>query len=674
MKTSNNLKENAPFVRSLKYFIVSVLLLANVTTPLQAQEVEYTKPSLWLGAAAGANFNFYRGTTQQLNADLTVPTAFHHGKGLGLYLAPLVEYHRPDSRWGVMLQLGFDSRKGSFDRVITPCNCPADLSTNLSYISVEPSLRFAPFKSSFYLYAGPRFAFNRDHAFTYELGTNADFPDQEPNADIEGDFSNTNKNLISMQVGAGYDILLSSAGKRTQTVLSPFVSFQPYFGQAPRSSETWNVTTLRVGAAIKFGRGREIVATPVTSTVMRIDPLPVVHFTVNSPKNIPVERRVSETFPLRNYVYFDLGSTEIPDRYVLLEKSQVKDFKEDQLEVFAPKQLSGRSARGMTVYYNVLNIVGDRMGKNPSANITLVGSSEKGIDDAKAMAESVKNYLVSVFGINSSRIRVEGRDKPKIASTQSGATQELKKLHEDDRRVSIESGSAAMLMEFQSGPNAPLKQVEINSVQVAPIDSYVTFNVVGAKEHLASWSIEVKDEKGVVQNFGPYYFDKVSLPGKSILGTRSSGNFAVTMIGKTKDNRTIKKEAQVHMVLWTPSANEQGMRYSVIYEFNDSESIAMYEKYLTEIVAPKIPKNSKVIVHGYTDTIGDEDKNQLLSLARAKDVKTILERSLAKAGRTDVKFELYGFGEDQNVSPFDNKWPEERAYNRTVLIDIIPDK
>lgn len=672
MKVYNYFKMRTPIVRSLRYALVSALLLATVLTPLQAQVVQYTRPSLWFGAAAGANFNFYRGTTQQLNADLTVPAAFRHGKGIGLYLAPLLEYHRPDSRFGVMLQVGFDSRKGSFDRVITPCNCPADLTTDLSYISVEPSLRFAPFKSGFYLYAGPRFAFNRDHAFTYELGINPDFPDQEPNADINGDFSNVNKNLISMQVGAGYDIQLSSSVRQTQTILSPFVSFQPHFGQAPRSSETWNVTTVRVGAAIKFGRGSEIAATTGAAVIKGIDPLPVIHFTVNSPRNIPVDRRVSETFPLRNYVYFNLGSTHIPERYVLLEKSQVKDFKEDQLEVFTPKQLSGRSARGMTVYYNVLNIVGDRMGKNPSANITLVGSSEKGTDDAKAMAESVKNYLTSVFAINPSRISIEGRYKPKIPSTQRGSTQELNLLHEDDRRVSIESNSAAMLMEFRSGPNAPLKPVEIIAIQVAPVDSYITFHADGARDRLSSWSVDVKDENGTVQNFGPYFYDKVSIPGKSILGTRSSGDYTVTMVGRTKDGRIVKRETQVNMVLWTPPSNEQGARYSVIYEFNDSESIAMYEKYLTEIVAAKIPKNSKVIVHGYTDTIGDADNNQRLSLARANDVKTILEKSLARAGRTDVKFELHGFGEDQNVSPFDNKWPEERAYNRTVLIDIIP--
>jgi hypothetical protein len=41
-------------------------------------------------------------------------------------------------------------------------------------------------------------------------------------------------------------------------------------------------------------------------------------------------------------VYFNNGSSEIPNRYVLLNKDQVKDFKEDQLEVLL-QNLSDRS-------------------------------------------------------------------------------------------------------------------------------------------------------------------------------------------------------------------------------------------------------------------------------------------------------------------------------------------
>ena len=659
-----------PYNRTWQYLIFIVLALAALAfySPLNAQDTQYTKPSLWFGASVGANFNFYRGTTQELNADLTLPAAFRHGNGAGLFLAPLVEFYKPDARWGVMLQVGYDGRKGSFSQVLTPCNCPADLSTRLSYLTVEPSLRFAPFRSNFYLFGGPRLAFNMNKSFTYQLNTNPAYPEQEKDPAIEGDFSYVNKTLISLQVGAGYDIPLSDQTRQTQFVVSPFVSFHPDMGQDPRSTETWTVSTLRVGASLKFGRGKEIESVKAAAAD------PEVSFSVHSPGNIPVERRVRETFPLRNYVFFNLGSTEIADRYVLLRKDQVKDFKEDQLEVFTPKKLSGRSKREMIVYYNVLNILGDRMGKNPASAITLVGSSEKGPEDGKAMSESVKTYLVDVFGINASRINIEGRSKPKLPSEQVGGKLELVLLREGDRRVSIESTSPALLMEFQSGPDAPLRPVEFDAVQEAPLDSYVVFNVAGAKDAFTTWTLEITDEKGKTQYFGPYVQDNVSIPGKSILGTRPQGDFKVAMIGQTKSRKTVRKETAVHMVLWTPDKNEQGMRFSVIYEFNEATAIRIYEKYLTEIVTPKIPLNGRVIIHGHTDVIGDATNNLELSLARANDVKSIIQNSLATTGRTDVTFEVYGFGEDEKLSPFENKFPEERSYNRTVVIDIIPQK
>jgi len=662
---------SAPESPSIKILLLSIFITTCLYQPVLAQPPQYSPPVWWFGGAAGANFNFYRGSTQQLSADLTPPAVFHEGFDVELFLGPLAEFHFPGSRWAASLQIGYDSRRGTFKEVLTPCNCPANLSTNLDYISVEPIIRLAPFKSNLYIFGGPRLAFNLNRAFTYKLGINPEFPEQAATPDQTGDWSNINKTQISMQVGAGYDIPLSSSSHRIQSVLSPFVSFHPYFGQSPRSVETWNISTLRVGAALKFGRGHLIATTTKAEVLL---PEPNVRFTVNSPENISIDRRVRETFPLRNYVFFNFGSTEIPGRYVLLRKDQVKEFKEDQLEVFTPKKLSGRSDREMTVYYNILNIMGDRMGKNPSSTIVLIGSSEKGPEDGRAMAESVRLYLVNVFGIDVSRINVEGRNKPEIPSEQPGATLELNLLREGDRRVSIESSSPALLMEFQSGPESSLKPVEINSVQEAPIDSYVTFNVEGAKEAFTSWALEIRDEKGKMLGFGPFTKEKVSMPGKFVLGNRPEGNYKVKMTGMMKNGKTVVKETNVHMVLWTPSKNEQGMRFSVIFEFNESQTALIYEKYLANVVVPKIPKNGTVILHGHTDVIGDEAYNQQLSLARANEVRDILEYTLARSGRKDVRFEVYGFGEDENLSPFENKFPEERFYNRTVIIDIIPAK
>jgi len=679
MKTKNSNKKESriarfPYARGIKSLILSAVVMLGIQSTVQAQDsIQYTKPSWYFGVAAGGNINFYRGSTQQLNGELTVPTTFHDGNGVGLFLAPLIEYRPANSRWGVMLQAGYDSRRGAFNGVNTPCNCPEDLITDLSYITVEPSIRLAPFKSDFYLYAGPRFAFNINKAFTYKLGINPAYPNQTPTADVKGDFSDINNNLISMQIGAGYDIHLTSENKKTQFVLSPFVSFQPYFGQDPRNIETWNITTVRVGAALKLGTGHKI-ASPIHTEafVPTVVVVPEVTFTVNSPKNIVADRNVREIFPLRNYVYFDLGSTQVPARYVILKKDQVRDFKEDDLEMNAPQNLSGRSERQMKVYYNILNILGDRMGKNPKTTVKLVGSSQQGPKDAREMAESVKSYLVTVFDIKPSRIAIEGRVIPEFPALQNGGTKELVLLREGDRRVSIESNSPALLMEFQTGPDAPLKPVTINVVQEAPVDSYVSFNNEGGNKAFTSWYLEITDDAGNVQKFGPYTDDEVSIPGKTILGTTPEGDYKVKMIGQTKDGKSIIKETNVHMVLWVAPKESDGMRFSVIYEFDNSVTANKYQKYLTEIVIPKITTGSNVIIHGHADIIGDSQYNQNLSLARSNDVKNILEKGLRKAGRTGVTFQVLGFGGDQKLSPFENKYPEERSYNRTVIIDIIP--
>jgi outer membrane protein OmpA-like peptidoglycan-associated protein len=670
MKAKNKFNENLCQMGFSKLILKSILLIGlvwfNLQTPIQAQEVQYTKPSWWFGLAGGANFNFYEGSTHQLTSDFTPPVVFHKGDGIGLFLAPLIEYYRPETSWGFMLQAGYDNRKATFDQVDSACNCPTDLKTNISYITVEPSLRFAPFKSNLFLFAGPRVAFNMDKSFTYQLGINPAYPNQAPTPEVKGDLSDLNKTIISMQVGLGFDFPLSSQTSKTQFVLSPFASFHPYFGQDPRSIETLNITTIRAGVALKFGQGR-LVKVPEDKVVAVADP--EVQFSISAPANEPTKVSVREVFPLRNYVFFNAGSTEIPSRYKLLKVEEVKDFREDQLEMVTPINQSGRSERQMNVYYNVINILGDRMIKNPSTTIRLVGSSEQGPKDGKAMAESVKFYLVNTFGIKGSRITTKGQSKPTIPSEQPGGTLELDLLRDGDRRVSIESSYPILLQEFQSGSDA--KSVAAMPLQEAPIESYVVFDVKGANEAFSAWSVQLVDESGKVQNFGPYTQESVSLSSKSILGDKTQGDYKVTLTGQTKSGNLVTKETTSHIVLWEPAKIEEGIRYSVIYEFNSSKAITIYEKYLTEVVAPKIPANAKVLIHGHTDIIGDDLHNLELSQARANDVRTILSNTLSKSGRTDVKFETKGFGEDLNQAPFNNKFPEERFYNRTVIIDIF---
>ena len=670
MKATINFTETpSPTRISTRYAFKSILMIAlvcsNAMSTIQAQEVRYTKPSWWFGVAGGANFNFYRGSTHQLNSGFTPLTTFHDGDGIGLFVAPLLEYHKPNTRLGFQLQFGFDDRKAQFEQAKTVCDCPADLKTDISYWTVEPSLRFAPFQSNFYLFAGPRFAFIKEQSFVYQLGINPAYPNQTPTAEETGDLDQINKTIISMQIGAGIDIALSTSKSKTQFILSPFASFHPYFGQNPRSVETLNITIIRAGVALKMGKGHRIIAKE--EIVEPIDP--EVEFSVFAPTNVPAKRRVREVFPLRNYIFFTEGNTNIPSRYSVLKKEEVKNFGENQLEMVTPILPSGRSERQMDVYYNLINIVGIRMVHYPSTSIVLVGSSENGPIEGLKMARSVATYLLDTFDIAPERIKAQGQFKPKVPSAKKGKKNELYLLSDSDRRVTIETLSPELLAEFKSGPSTAI--VSATHQDEAPETSFVQLEVKGAEKALTSWYVQMEDSLGKTSTFGPFTKDKISLSGHSILENKPEGDYTIKLIGLTKSGKTIHQETKAHVVLWQPIQFDEGLRFSILFEFDESKAIGMYDNYLIEVVAPKIPKDGIVLIHGHTDTIGNVNYNLNLSKSRANDVKNTLEKALQQLGRTDVKFEITGFGEDSNYAPFQNEFPEERFYNRTVIIDIF---
>ncbi|RYY39035.1 MAG: flagellar motor protein MotB [Chitinophagaceae bacterium] len=639
--------------------LLSLTILAG--PPAFAQPTPTSKPVWWFGESGAVNMNYYRGVTQSLNNAVYAPTAFHKGGGVKPYFSLLAEY-RPGKVWGGMLNLAFDNRGGTFDEVMAPCNCPAELSTNLSYVAIEPSLRIAPFASAFYVFAGPAVSINVSRSFIYA---------QDKQAEKSGDWSNVRKVLLSAQAGAGVDIPLSKPGAGTQMTLSPFASFLTNIGHNPRSVESWSVYTVRAGMALKFGvkpKGVPLAALPDVAPADQGR----VAFSVRAPKTVALNRRVKETFPLRNSIFFDNGSVEIPNRYVKLNSSQASSFREVQLQEGQPANLSnGRSSRQMAVYYNILNIVGDRLRADAQSTITLQGAADKNPAEGRMMAESVKAYLVALFGVEPSRITTVGRDKPVIPSEQPGATQELALLKAGDRRVDIISNSPAMFLQVGGSTSPFLKPVQITALQEDPLDSHVIFTNTGAARSLTSWTVDLTDDQGRVQHYGPYTGDQASVPGKTILGGNPRGSYAVQMRGVLKGGSAIEQPGALTLEQRDETVQE-GLRYSILFDFDQSKSIASYEKFLADIIAPIIPSGSLVSIHGHTDNIGDETYNLSLSQDRAAGTQSILEAALARAGRSGVQFQTYGFGEEQGMAPFENGYPEERFYNRTVIIDILP--
>ena len=656
-------------------------MLLGLAATLPAQEELRTQPKFWLGVSGAANYNMYTGTTQTLNSTLVAPAAFHEGSGVGGFASLLLEY-RPIPVVGLTLNLGYDGRGGAFNQVISPCNCPEDLKTGLSYATIQPSIRISPFGPNFYAFLGGAYNYNLNKSFAYTFDQN--------NGNLfttsEGEFSNVRQHVFSTHIGIGYDIQLSAWNSATQVALSPFISYHPYFGQAPRDIESWSLSTIRVGLALKFGKGivnekaPEKLETPLAEKKPAVIPakeVPLtkqdnalattdndVKFTVRAPLTVPVKRKINEAFPLRNYVFFEAGSTEIPKRYIRMTTAQAAAFELEQLRSSDPKDQVGRSARQMKVYYNIINIVGYRLGQNPTVLVTLTGSSAgDGPEMGKEYAESVKRYLVDVFGIRPIRITTEGRNQPLHPSELPGGKNYLTMLREGDRRVDITATSTQLLLPLQ-----------IDVVQADPLDSRILFNVKSDKKQtLTSWNVEATDEKGITQHFGPYTRNQESISGNTILGGNQKGKYKFIVTGTTPNGLVVRKESTIDLIR-NEEPKEEALRFSILFDFDEPRVVENYKNFLIEEVATHIANNGKVIIHGHTDIVGSNEYNMNLSEQRATDIMEILQKATYDAGKTGVVFDVIAFGMDAENAPFGNKLPEERFYNRTVIIDIVQPK
>lgn len=652
-------------MKHLKRYHVAILLVAAilVATPAHAQQTgpDERWGNWWYGLFGGANINMVGGSgliardgTQSLDK----------GSGLGLALGGLLEYN-PGSLLGFNLGIGYDNRAVDFDQVAGTARLLPDttlrpftqsLSASPAYISIEPSLRVNIVNRVFHAIVGPSFGINV--AKGSEESVTFSNPDTAFSSSAE--LANIRSFIIGAQLGLGYDIPLKGPGTGTQILLTPFAQFrlglQNLLDPADTDPSEFKQNTVRAGIALKFSS---------------VPPLPIdelkpgeADFVVNAPSVIPGTRRINETFPMRNYVFFDAGSTDIPARYKRISGADAGNFREEQLIKPGAETGGGndplvtRSRRQMEVYYNVLNVYGDRLRRNPSATVKLVGSANGDANAGKQMAEKVKSYLNGTFEIDPARITTEGRAMPTIRSG-SGSTQ-----GEDKTLVDAEN----YRVELIGTPDEMNKPVFINAVEKDPAQEVILR--VASSGDIAMWTAEITDRNGATKKYQGTG-DQIRIDPKELLGGGTEGRYTAKVTISTKNGETITPPAKEFRLVVDPDEEEVATRYSILFEFDQSKTMETYKDFLVSTVAPAIPDGATVIIHGHTDITGTPEYNDKLSQGRAETAQKILTEELQRQGKT-VTFDTYGFGEDERRAPFNNNLAEQRFYNRTVVIEIVP--
>ncbi len=482
----------------------------------------------------------------------------------------------------------------------------------------------------------------------------------------EGEIQNLSSLIFGLTVGIDYQLPLN---KKNSLFIVPGLYYSHKFNNMV-SDLAWNIGEIKAGVALKYRTppAPPPPPPPPANPIMPDSlPLPInppalnvfvdavavdSNGRINKEPQVQIEDFVSINMrPLLNYVFFDDSSSTIPKRYNQLAKNEATSFETDNLK--------GKNA--IETYYDVMNIVGQRMKENLSANITLVGcnsdvNSEK---DNKALsndrAMSVKNYLTGVWGIEPNRIEVQARNLPTEASKSDTLPGQ-----EENRRVEILSSDESIIKPVLTTDT--LRVLSDTDIKfLADVDSEVGIN---------EWVFEAKQDDNILfQKIGNGHpdpellwdlrNDKKNMPRSaspieyklSVMDSVGQRGFAEKTlpinkltVNTKRENRTDDKEYEY---------------YSLILFSYGKSSLEQEHREVVDFVKNRITDKAKVYVYGYSDSMGEEDINKKISERRAKSVANRLRLRDA---------EVKGLGEDTLL--YDNDLPEGRFYCRTVQITV----
>ncbi len=361
------------------------------------------------------------------------------------------------------------------------------------------------------------------------------------------------------------------------------------------------------------------------------------------------EIEVSESFPLLPYIFFKESSNDIKATSMeLLNPNEVDNFETNKL-----------SWETLKIYSNLLNIIKERLDKNPTSRIVIkgtnnnVGFEENNTELSKSRAEAVQNYFITNLGIKPNRIKIEYQnlpDKPSNPTTADGIS--------ENQRVEIYSDNNQIL--------APVELSQIDKIPNPPIVELVPKinSDIGIKE----WKMTIKQNNTILREYNgniiekqnwivgdepmPMYEDPIEVQFTAI---DKQGNRYETTEKINISQKTIKMKRE------EIKNDTVFQRYSlIVFDFDKSELTANHKQIL-EKIKDKIKSNSQVEIYGYADRTGNSQYNRDLAARRIDEVVKFL-----KIKPENLK--KYPIGSDELI--FDNDIPEGRSYSRTVKIII----
>jgi len=615
---------------------------------------------LSLGVFGFGGFNVHTASFSGFRGTPSCCPEYTHATLLGGSFGILGQY-AIDSQFGVGMRMGFNGLGGDFSSeeiqyVMSQTGFATithSMETSLGILSLEPQGIYKIEKANIFggLWLGFPLAMQFSQRESIFPGT-FDGLNRIRN-EISGDIPGTPSILFGISGGVSYELPMNVAGNiRLAPEVRGFANFNEF-----SESTHWKAFGIRVGASLLWSPIVNIPPPPPPPPII-IKPLPELLTNIfvstegKDPKTaidsfVLTERVDRVVQPILPFVFFEEGSSEIPQRYRMLNQSEISSFNEQSM----------MSLDALGRYHHVLNLAALRLRNDPSLTLTVIGASSGGGQEkrnlvlAKKRAETVAGYFRDIWNIDQNRIIIKAKgipDNPSNISYSEGLA--------ENRRVELQFSDPSMF-EVLSIMDSVLS---VQPEQVLIRGSMISGTMID------SWRLTIMTDTNFLQ-------EKLGMHDTFVI---SSLRINPNVLGKNKDSLRFRYNVvdtagrshtstviipisylrQLNDRTIDNAGNDKIKRYSLIlFDFDAATMNDRNMRVINEINSTKGIKVTSII--GATDKSGDQKRNTELAMERAKAVGVLLnvDPSLIKGNSA--------------YEGTNNALPEGRFYNRTVIIE-----
>lgn len=472
------------------------------------------------------------------------------------------------------------------------------------------------------------------------------FPDGKLQRTISNNVIENLKNHFMIGAGLNYEYKLNPEN-------SIVFDLGYYYGLNKISEEfKWSNNHIKVGLAFRWNFSEPVAEklpeldtiTPIRQEEQLVK-LDTNYDTKITAHDLKLNRTiVTQTYPILPYIFFDSTSANI--RNIYNKNNDIEKFNEINL----PKET-------LPIYYNILDIIGSRLKTNPSAKLTIIGTSDgeefEKPDDrlllAEQRAESIKKYLVEKWKIDKHRLNTKSQNMPGLPTSR-----EYRAGYEENRRAELYSDNPKIL-----APVVHEKFFEYQIKEYPEIDINTNFET-------KAWKLELVDNDSIIYEKTALEAAPIKLRtvfNKKHLNNVSSKNKIKGKYQFSNDSKSLTGSFDVPISIMDENF-ELGRLNLIVFDFDKSDISDFNKEIIRNFVKSSIFDKSLVRITGSTDILGERQYNKKLSEDRANTVADYLKKIVTNINIKDIK------GTGAETIKYDNNLPEGRFYSRTVLIEI----